>query len=248
MPAQNVDLVLAVDSSSSMLPCFQGLVDHLEQLVKPLQGWSFNLRLGVIAMSASEGGKGKTLYFPQTLAGGAAESLAAIYKPAQGAALFTQNPEQVIDLLRKTKPEGNEDLLMMLDIAADFPFGPLSTTRRVVAMFSDETIESGVAGNASLPLIPRLSQKYMARGIKLYAALPISVSAEELSAIDSCQIEAVPGGDGLEAVDFGKLLGAMAKSISVSSRQSTGEAPYERALFGQDKFEFVSGVCTKSDR
>jgi hypothetical protein len=127
-------------------------------------------------------------------------------------------------------------MLVALDIAADFPFGPLSKTKRVIAMFTDERIEGGVSKGGFNSMIPKLREKLMARHIQLFAALPDSPAAQLLAETDRSEIELVQGGDGLKNVDFGKLLTQMGKSISVSSLQSTTEPHYEHALFGQDQW------------
>jgi hypothetical protein len=233
---KKVDLVLALDCSASMQPCFDGLVNHLERLVQPLQG--FSLRLGFVAMCASKNKlNAKTVVYPlYSLAGPNMDTLDAIYRgsPQRGKPLFTSDPALLIREIRKVTPECDEDLLVLLDTAADFPFEPVGASRRVVAMFSDEPVETGL--NPDLSRIGELSQKYMARRIKLFAALPHSPAADELSAINGCEIECVDGGDGLQNVDFAKLLGAMAKSISISTQQSTAPESYKRALFSQDQW------------
>jgi len=49
MPAKNVDLVILVDSSESMRPCFSQLREHLKDLLVPLQQANFNVRFGLVA-------------------------------------------------------------------------------------------------------------------------------------------------------------------------------------------------------
>lgn len=125
---------------------------------------------------------------------------------------------------------------MALDTAADFPFGPPDSTRRVIALFTDEPIESGVSGLKPLAKIPELIQKLMSRRIQLFASAPFSGALEQLGSLDKAEIEAVDGGDGLKSVDFKKLLAQMGKSISVSSLQMGPEPAWKKAIFGQDRF------------
>jgi hypothetical protein len=114
--------------------------------------------------------------------------------------------------------------------------GPVATTKRVVALFSDEPLETGIKGSSTLHLIPKIIDKIHARRIKLFCAMPYSDAAQSLSEANGSEIEDVVNGGGLASVDFKALLAQMGKSISVSSLQSTSEAHYERALFGQDKW------------
>jgi hypothetical protein len=130
---------------------------------------------------------------------------------------------------------GDEDNLVALDIALDHPFGPVSTTKRVVALFSDEKLEAGAQRTAIKEFIPRIVEKLHARRIKLFCAMPYSDAAQQLSEANGSEIEDV-GGQGLTGVDFRTLLGQMGKSISVSSLQGALEEKYERALFGQDQW------------
>lgn len=243
MTLKKVDMVLAIDSSASMAPCFQGLVSHLEKLIAPLQADQFELRLGLIAMSASDNDDG-ILYQFKSLAGESSATLEAIYKQGNGAALFTTDRPKVISALREIKPVGDEDLLMLLDFAADFPFTPSLTTRRVIALFSDEPIEDGTLSQEALARIPDLCRKLMARRIKFFASLPDSPAAQRLAETDQSEFECVAGGDGLKSVDFAKLLKAMAKSISVYSQQNSMEERYTRGLFGQESFVEGHGEMT----
>ena len=133
-------------------------------------------------------------------------------------------------------PQGDEDMLVSLDIAADMPFGPLSNTKRVIALFSDEPFEGGINGNANNHRIPNLIEKIQQRHIQLFVAIPDSDAAQQLSTADRSEIELVDGGQGLAGVNFALLLSQMGKSISGSSLQATEEPLYTRALFGQDKW------------
>jgi hypothetical protein len=138
-------------------------------------------------------------------------------------------------------PTGDEHSLLGLDFALDFPFGRLSDTRRVISVFSDEKIEDGAITPDELAKIPNLIEKIQARRVKLFATLPRSPAAEQLSEIGGSEFEEVNGGDGLKSVDFKKLLSQMGKSVSIFSLQATSEPPYQKAIFGQDKWVIGSG-------
>ena len=242
MKPSNVDLVFVLDTSGSMRPCFDALRANIAQLIKPLQGFSFNVRIGFVALHTGESASGGVAYYLRTLVG---TDYADITRGAQG--LFTSNADEFSGALSQLTIEGNEHQLLALDCALDFPFGPLALTKRVVAMYSDEPLEGGAFGSKDIVNVPALVQKMMARRIQLFAAMPASAGLDELAAADGAEIETVSGGDGLANVDFAKLLGQMAKSISVSSMQGA-EAPYTRALFRQDQWVHISSASASGLR
>ena len=235
MSATNVDLVFVMDASDSMRPCFEGLAQNLDQIIRPLQGFNFKVRLGLVAMSVGRGENGGSLFNFHTLAGG----FWTFYE--DGANLFTDDGDQFAAKLKSIEMTGDENHLVALDFALDFPFGPIATTRRVVALFSDEKIEDGKLGPEDLAKIPQLIEKITTRKIQLFAALPSSEALEALGSVDRAQIERVSGGDGLATINFSKLMGQMAKSISVNSSQGE-EGAYKKALFEQDKWVAGSGT------
>ncbi len=235
MKPKIVEIVLVIDASESMRPCFEGLARNLDQIVQPLQGFNFKVRLGLMAMSVGKADDGNRLFPMTTMAGG----YDTLY-PAASPNLFTEDGAAFSAKLRSLKLCGDEHHLIALDFALDFPFGPLETTRRVVALFSDEKIEDGMILEGEMKKIPELLTKLMARRIMLFAALPASPALDALATVDSCQVQPVQGGDGLASVNFSKLLGQMAKSISNMSLQGA-EDPYQKAVFGQDKWGTGNG-------
>ncbi len=251
MPAQNVDLVLVIDASSSMKPCFDALRENLGSVIAPLQGFVTNVQFCVLAQSV--GMRGRTLVHDHRFIGtSGAQALTTLYgcPVSQGAGrgpFFTADPNRVKSFLADLEPEGNEDLLLALDLAADLPFGPITNTCRVIALFSDEPIEAGAVESGRVERIPELIEKLARRRIKLFAALPESDASLELSQANGSELEFVEGGDGLRSVDFSQLLSQMGKSISVMSLQSSGEPSYTRALFGQDTWD-ASGSVSESER
>lgn len=236
MSASVVEIVFVIDASESMRPCFDGLARHLEQFLRPLQGFQFQIRLGLVAVKVGKSASGGRVVDTTTLAGG----LSAIYEHGGQSRLFTDSPDEFTRSLRGVQLSGDENTLLSLDIALDFPFGPVSKARRVIALFSDERIEDGAVIESEFALIPDLIKKVGDRRIMLFAAMPNSPSLELLGSTDGCQIQAIQGGDGLASVDFGKLMEQMAKSISVTSLQGA-EGNYHRALFGQDRWNTADG-------
>ncbi len=241
MPAINVDLVFVIDTSGSMAPCLEQLRKHLNELINPLQGFVSKIRFGLVAMSVAPSvGNSHNIYLLQLLSSYGAEAFSSIYSPSHNQndsnEFFTDDPQKLSTILENLVPQGDENMLVALDIAADMPFGPLSNTKRVIALFSDESFEGGINGDANNYIIPQLIDKLQKRHIQLFVAIPDSDAVQQLSSADRSEIELVDGGQGLSGVDFKLLLSQMGKSISGSSLQSVAEPEYQRALFGQDKW------------
>jgi len=250
MAAQNVDLVFVIDASDSMQPCFDALRAHLNEVVQPMQGNSATVRFGLISQSAGSVA-GQPIYDHQFLFGAGSGAIKRLYQkspndPDPRNEFFTTDPKKFTAALAGVKPQGNEEMLVALDIAADFPFGPLSNTKRVIALFSDEPFEGGISKDAMNSKIPALSKKIMDRHIQLFVAIPDSPAIQELAMVDRSEVELVDGGNGLKSVDFKRLLTQIGKSISISSVQATGEPPYQRAIFGQDTWDTSKAISASN--
>jgi hypothetical protein len=243
MGAPNVDLALVIDTSQSMKNCFDQLRQHLDSLLTPMQGNVSRIRYALVGASASKSENGGFSYRISFLHGPWDYTLYN-HGPNDGDPrnkYFTDEPSKVKQVLASWEPSGDEDMLLALDVAADLPFGPLSNTKRVIALFSDEPFESGVSKSDSNHHLPDLMTKLEARHIKLFMAVPKGNASLELSTVDGSSVRFVDGGDGLKSVNFGELLGQIGKTISVASLQSAAEPPYQRALFGQDEWVAVGG-------
>ena len=244
MSSPQVDLVLVLDASASMAPCFKALCAHLKAVLMPLQGHVATVNFGLLAQSVGKRGKSHVVRF--SFLGGESDVLDELYRHGPGEQIgrdhfFTTDAQRVVSRMEEVEVSGDEDMLIALDTAADFPFGPLATTKRVIALFSDEKFETGAFGRETAGQLPALMQKIQARHIQLFAAVPEGKIAEELSAVDRSEVEFVRGGDGLAAVDFGQLLRQMGKSISASVTQMGKEADYEKGLFGQAQWGRSAG-------
>lgn len=229
MAPSRIDIVFSLDTSHSMLPCIDGLRRNLQSIIEPLQGHDVPMRFGLIALHAGFTTGGIPVYPSWTLAG----DLRTVY--SAGDKLFTSDGKLFSSRLAALEPDGDEDQILGLDLALDFPFGPTDTTRRVVCMFSDERIEDGYTGMNQIGRIPEVIDKIMARRIKVFGALPVSPALEQLAQCENCAFEPVTGGDGLASVDFSKLLRQFGRTISSLGNQGH-EGPWKKALFGQDKF------------
>lgn len=237
MPAPNVDLVLVLDASDSMRPCIDQLRRHLRELIKPMQGYVGKIRFGLVSLSASSADDGQ-VFRVNTLAGGT-DSLGPLYAGARTQyEFFTEDPDKMVRALEQIEVSGDEHNLLALDIALDHPFGPSSTTKRIVALFSDEPLEAGIDRDSGVSKIEALIDKVHKRRVKLFCALPYSDAAQRLSEANGSEIEAVDGGAGLSGVNFKALLTQMGKSISVSALQGGLADETPAALFGQDSWRF----------
>ena len=240
MKPSTVELVFVLDASESMRPCFEGLANNLQQVVNPLQTLGLKVRLGFIAMRVGNATGGGGVIATASI-NSASDPIALIASGDPG--LFTEDNALFSSKMRALELGGDEHQLLALDCALDFPFGPMVNTRRVVAMFSDEKIEDGFSGAAVVEKIPAVVAKIMARRIQFFAALPSSPALEALGSADCAQIEPVQGGEGLASVNFSKLLGQMAKSISCASLQA-GPENYQKGLFGQYELGSAEGDFT----
>jgi hypothetical protein len=248
VPSPTVDLVFVIDASASMAPCFDQVRRHLRDVITPLQGHVSHVNFALVAAAASRNGDG-ILYKTCSLldADHGRELVSLLYAPGADPAaarerFFTSDPDRLTRRLDQLTAEGDEDMLVALDIALDLPFGPVASTKRVVALFSDEPFEDGVSGSGSNARLPDLIEKIQRRHVHLFAAVPDGPAATQLAAIDRAEIELVgTEGRGLAEVDFGQLFSQMGRSISVSSVQLTSEPAFRRALFGQDQWGAADG-------
>ena len=228
MPAPNVDVVIVLDASESMSPCFSAVREHLHKLLRPLQGQAARVRFGLVYHSVYDAARPASISMLNGLTLADLYSAGNTQKP-----FFTEEPDAITRALNAVVVSGGEDSLLGLDVALDFPFGSLHSTKRVVALLSDEPLEGGYS---DLTKIPQLIEKTTARRIKLFMALPDSQPARELEQADGCEFEAVDGGNGLARVDFARLFDQMGKSISASTLQHAAAENYRPALFGQDRW------------
>lgn len=237
MSATNVDIVFVIDASDSMKPCFEQVRQHLGQLLKSLGNFNGKLRFGLVAQSVGVHA-GKAIYDYTFVGGKGPDIIPNLYSAAANYSTdnlcFTESKDVFLNVLKNVNCMGNEDMLVALDIALDFPFGPIQSTKRVVALFTDERFEDGIALEERNEQIPQLIDKIHARHIQFFCAGPESPALDELAAADRSEVDVVDEGSGLAGIDFGQMLGQMGKSISVSSLQKTAEPPYTRAVFGQD--------------
>ncbi|MBE6372453.1 MAG: VWA domain-containing protein [Lentisphaerae bacterium] len=243
MGANKVDILFVVDASDSMSPCFQKLRDNLRRFIQPLNQASFEIRYGLLAYNA--GADGRNAIYEHTFIGGNDPSLVkGLYSPQVNTdKYFTSDANKFLTALESVRTQGDENTLLALDTAADFPFRTPDESRRVIALFTNEKLEDGILENEPLAKFPQVLQKIAKRKISLYAYLPTSDSAALLTRLPKTFVKSVgEGADCWDHIDFGQILEQMGKSISQSSLQMTREPDYQKAVYGQNTWDSNSFV------
>ncbi|MBP5639295.1 MAG: VWA domain-containing protein, partial [Victivallales bacterium] len=238
MGANKVDILFVVDASDSMSPCFQKLRDNLRRFILPLNQASFEIRFGLLAYNA--GGDGHHAIYEHTFIGGNTANLVkGLYaqNPDIGK-YFTSDANKFLNALDSVRTQGDENTPLALDIASDFPFNTPDESRRVIALFSNEKLETGILENEPLGKFQQVLQKIAKRKIALYVYLPASNAAAMMTRLPKSIIKTVEEGPNCwDNVDFGQMLEQMGKSISVSSLQMTREPEYQKAIYGQNTWD-----------
>lgn len=240
MPSRKVDIVFCLDTSESMKPCIDAVRANIGRLLTQLQQAHFDWRLDFVAHCMP----GRHIYRMLSVAGGTTQLL---YRSGNAAEhFFTQDVEAFRRALGELEVCGDEDMLCALDTAIDFPFGPANETQRVVILISDEPFETNEeeAFQRAKEKVEAIMEKIRARHITFLAVMPVREGGvvEQLSLCDRADIIPVEENDlGMTQVDMIELFNQLGKTISVSTQQSSGEEPYQRALFGQDQWSKAGG-------
>jgi hypothetical protein len=237
------DVVFVIDASGSMEPCISALKANIASFASSLEGAnaaSFDLRLEFIAVKSDE--DGGSCGMSTSRINGAADVAGAIYKggSAQGSSKLWSGPAEFRNGLDRVEVGGNEDNLFALDTALDLPWRQANGCHRVVVLLTDEPPETGALPAARRARVPDLILKINDLRVKLFVVGPYSETFAELQAADGSdylQIDDADVGNGLASVDFRKVMGSIAKSISVASLQASPKS-VKRALFGQDRMTF----------
>lgn len=252
MGANKVDILFVVDASDSMSPCFQKLRDNLRRFILPLNQASFEIRFGLLAYNA--GGDGNRAIYEHTFIGGNAATLVKeLYSPNIDInKFFTNDANKFLNALDSVRTQGDENTPLALDIASDFPFNTPDESRRVIALFSNERLETGILENEPLAKFQQVLQKIAKRKIALYAYLPASNAAAMMTRLPKSIIKSVEEGPNCwNNIDFGQMLEQMGKSISTSSLQMTREPDYQKAIYGQNTWDtnvFVGDGDARRDK
>ena len=249
------DVVFVIDASGSMRECFDQLRTNIRKFVEPFREEGFDsLRLGLLAYSANiDRTVKKCIYRNIVIGGEGATAMKSLYGsvPPRGEMFFTGSKNGAVDTdsfmrrLDGVRCKGDEDTVFALDCAADFPYGPLESTRRVMALFTDEKIEDGVLKQESVgenfSQVEKVMKKIVDRHISLYVFAPASPVTDMMSEFSRVFLTNVPefrpeATDTWANIDFARVLEMMGKQVS-SSLSGGNEQNFNRAAFGQDSWE-----------
>ena len=253
---KRADVLFVIDASDSMKPCFDRLRENIKKFVEPFKEEGFeSLRLGLLAYNAGPS-NGQWVYRHTFVNGDAPENMNILYGEDDDAkdTLFTRSGDGFVDVetfcnrLDQIQCCADENTPLALDCAADFPFEPIGTTRRIIVLFTDEKLEDGVLREEALgdncstleKIMDKISRE---RHISLYYFGPQCEGAEIMSEYSRVFVNFVKeykeredGEDIWAEINFEEILTSMAKNISRSVLQVIDEGDYAKAVFGQDQW------------
>ena len=138
MPAENVEIVFVIDTSDSMQPYIDALKSNISCLLKPLQQMNYNIRLGIVAHSVTGHGICSIRFLSPCNQSLLKKMYGGQYNIDD---FFTQDLDRFVAVVDSLTTQGDEDTLLGIDFALDFPFGSLKDTRRVIAFFPNSFIQ-----------------------------------------------------------------------------------------------------------
>lgn len=252
---KRADVVFVIDASESMKPCFNKLREALKSFIQPFREEGFDsLRLGLLAYNAGPH-NGHWVYRHTFISGNDPNNMKILYGEDEEAkeSLFTRAGDPDIDSfcrrLNSITCGGDENSPLALDCAADFPFEPLCSTRRVIVMFTDEKFETGVLKQEPLgencSVFERVMKKIEERHITLYLFAPQCEATDVAAEFPRVYLKEVPAfeegqsgrTDTWDHIDFEKVLEVIGRNVSGSVLQVVNEDPFNRAVYEQDKWE-----------
>jgi len=249
------DVLFVLDASGSMRPCFDQLRTHIKRFVEPFKTAGFtSLRLGLLAYSANKDRThNRIVYRNMFLCPNRASNMATLYGDHETASkmFFTNtssiegNVDKFVRRLDEIKCLGDEDTPFAMDCAADFPFEPINTTRRVIILFTDERIDDGVSKMKSVgenySTLDKIMDKICKKHITLYFYGPSSPATEVLEDYPRVIYQDVIAyqdrhspTETWDSLNIGRVLESLGKSISRSALSATEEPETERAIYHQD--------------
>ncbi len=240
------DIVFCIDASGSMKPCIDAVRDNIEKLLEALQAdvqTTWDVRFDFLAFHDSKDG----VHWYRSVTMPACPLIDAIYKNGDKGGLFTKDLAAFKAGLREIEVEGEEEQLLALDIAMDYPWRPSDGCHRVVVLLTDEPVETGVFVEEQTAKIDALISKVMDKRIKLFVVAPESEGFYRLSSADRCEYDdsgAERGG--LRNVDFSKMMTAIGKSVSVAQTYA-GANTEPHPSFDQMEWSEVGSVTWDKD-
>lgn len=249
---QTADVVFCVDASASMQPCFGALKRQIRNFVIGLNSnvqIRWDLRLDFVAYQAGVSGNEmlyslQSLYQPNTMT-----LVGALYGASseQGdSRFFTTDVEEFARAVDAVSVGGDEATFVALDTALDFPWRDKGHCHRALVLLTDEPLETGIDFSGQTEKLPQLIDKIHKLKVKLFLVGPTSNAFDQLSAADGSEYEIVRDVEnGLQTVDFAKVLEQIGKSVSVTTLQSQPtEDRITRALFNQSAWVGGRGRIT----
>lgn len=210
------DIVFCIDASGSMKPCIDAVRDNIEKLLEGLQAdvqTTWDVRFDFLAFHDSKDG----VHWYRSVTMEACPLIDAIYKSGDRGKLFTKDLAAFKAGLKEIEVEGDEEQLLALDIAIDYPWRPSDGCHRVVVLLTDESVETGVFVEEQKSKIDTLIAKVMDKRIKLFVVAPESDGFYRLASADRCEYDdSGAENGGLKNIDFSKMMTAIGKSVSVA--------------------------------
>ena len=235
------DIVFCIDASGSMKPCIDAVRNNIEKLLEGLKSdvqTNWDVRFDFLAFHDSVEG----WHSLQSVAAQQVELVDAIYKGGNNGSFFTKDLSLFKSRLQQIVVKGEEEQLLALDIAMDFPWRPSDGCHRVVVLLTDEPVETGIFVDEQKKRIDALIQKVMDKRIKLFIVAPESDGFYRLASADRCEYDDNGSEQGgLSNVDFSKMLTAIGKSVSVSQFYD-GASSTPKPLFDQMEWVASSGT------
>ena len=252
---ETADIVFCMDASGSMSPTFEGVRNHVFELLDSMRAdlqRSWDVRFDFLAYKTAYDCDGKAGMVFDTIKKKNMEVIDGLYRSSVDAnggsssGFFTSDVNVFRTALQRVECDGDETSAPAIDMAADFPFRDASTCHRVVILFTDERMEDGTSVQESNSKLAALATKLQDRGIMLYMVTPRSDMYDTLSQIDKCEwIVVGDDSNGLADVDFSKVMQTIGKSVSVSQTRK-GAAAGPRPLFNEAGWT-DGGECIKTD-
>ena len=240
---ETADIVFCMDASGSMSPTFEGVRDHVFELLESLKGdvqRSWDVRFDFLAYNTAYDCGGKAGMIFKTVGKTNMEVIDGLYMSSydpnggSSSGFFTSDVNRFREALSEVCCDGDEASAIALDMAADFPFRDATSCHRVIILLTDEEMETGTNVQESDSRLTELARKIQDRRIALYMITPQSDMYDALSLIDKCEWTVVDDeSSGLSNVNFGKLMQSIGKSVSVS--QTSASASIDpKPLFNED--------------
>lgn len=193
------DIVFCMDASGSMKECFHGVSKHIGELMERLVSnhqMHWDVRFDFLAFQ--NGNHDEGLHWFRSVNYHASSALVKALYGGNEMALahfFTADVEQFsreVEAITKEPLILEEEQLLALDIAMDYPWRPADQCHRVVVLMTDETVESGIFVEKQLAKLSELRDKVDAKHIKLFVIAPECESFYELTMADHSEYQQVP--------------------------------------------------------